>query len=145
MKRRDFTIGLLLTAAVGTVRAQEGRKQHRIAIVISTGRAASINDQGIRLWQAFFDELRRLGDVEGQNLAVERYSGKGQPDRLADLAREVVSRNPDLIVAIGPLLTLAVSGAPGTIPIIATGGYTIPPVAPLLAPPPAHLTGGCRY
>jgi putative ABC transport system substrate-binding protein len=77
--------------------------------VISTGPAASINDKGMRLWQAFFEELRRLGDVEGQNLAVERYSGEGRPERFADLAREVVSRNPDLIVAIGPLITLAVS------------------------------------
>jgi ABC-type branched-subunit amino acid transport system substrate-binding protein len=65
--------------------------------VISTGPAASINDKGMRLWQAFFEELRRLGDVEGENLAVERYSGEGRPERFADLAREVVSRNPDLI------------------------------------------------
>jgi len=35
------------------------------------------------IWQAFFEELRRLGDVEGQNLAVERYSGEGRPERLA--------------------------------------------------------------
>jgi putative ABC transport system substrate-binding protein len=100
--------------------------------VISTGPAASINDKGMRLWQAFFEELRRLGDVEGQNLAVERYSGKGRPERFADLAREVVSRNPDLIVAIGPLITLAVSAATSTVPIVATG--THPMVSPELAP-----------
>jgi ABC-type uncharacterized transport system substrate-binding protein len=103
-------------------------KQRRFAIVISTGPAASINDKGMRLWQAFFEELRRLGDVEGQNLAVERYSGKGRPERFADLAREVVSRNPDLIVAIGPLITLAVSAATSTVSIVATG--THPMVSP---------------
>ena len=96
--------------------------------MISTGPAASINDKGMRLWQAFFEELRRLGDVEGQNLAVERYSGKGRPERFADLAREVVSRNPDLIVAIGPLITLAVSAATSTVSIVATG--THPMVSP---------------
>ena len=128
MRRRDFTIGLLLASAAQSVRAQEPAKQRRIAIVISTGPAASINDKALRLWQAFFEELRRLGDVEGQNLAVERYSGEGRPERLADLAREVVSRNPDLIVAIGPLITLAVSAATSTVPIVATG--THPMVSP---------------
>jgi putative ABC transport system substrate-binding protein len=69
MRRRDLAIGLLLAAAVGTVRAQERAKQHRIAIVVSTTPAASISDTGNRIWQAFFEELRRLGDVEGQNLS----------------------------------------------------------------------------
>jgi putative tryptophan/tyrosine transport system substrate-binding protein len=78
MRRRDFTVGLLLASAAQSVRAQEPAKQRRIAIVISTGPAASINDQALRLWQAFFEELRRLGNVEGQNLAVERYSGEGR-------------------------------------------------------------------
>ena len=99
MRRRDFTIGLLLAAASRTVRAQEPAKQHRIAIVIPAVPSPSISDTGIRAWQAFFEELRRLGDVEGQNLTVERYSGEGHPEGYADLAREVVSRNPDVIVA----------------------------------------------
>lgn len=138
MRRRDFTIGLLLASATRPVRAQ---KQHRIAIVISTGPAASINDKALRLWQAFFEELRRLGDVEGQHLAVERYSGEGRPERLADLAREVVSRNPDLILAIGPLITLAVSAATSTIPIVATGTHPSSGVVPSLARPGGNMTG----
>ena len=121
MRRRDFTIGLLLAAAAQTVQAQERAKQHRIAIVVSTGPVARINDPGSRYWQAFWEELRRLGDVEGPNLTVERYSGEGRPEGFADLAREVVSRNPDVIVAIGGPITLAVSAATGTIPIVASG------------------------
>src|SRR5271165_733112 len=66
MRRRDFMMGLLLVAGPQSVRAQELAKQRRIAIVISTGPAASINDKALRLWQAFFEELRRSGDVEGQ-------------------------------------------------------------------------------
>jgi putative ABC transport system substrate-binding protein len=111
------------------------------AIVISTGPTASINDQALRLWQAFFEELRRLGNVEGQNLAVERYSGEGRPERLADLAREVVSRNPDLIAAIGPLITLAVSAATSTIPIVVTGTHPSSGVVPSLARPGGNMTG----
>jgi putative ABC transport system substrate-binding protein len=123
------------------VRAQQPAKQHRIAIVISTGPAASINDKGSRGWRAFFEELRRLGDLEGQNLNVERYSGEGRPEGLGDLAREVVSRNPDLILAIGPLITLLVSAVTDTIPIIATGTHTSSGAVPSLARPGGNITG----
>ncbi len=54
----------------------------------------------------------------------------------------MVSRSLDLIVAIGPLITLAVSGATGTIPIIATGDYTSSGVVPSLARPGGNMTGG---
>jgi putative ABC transport system substrate-binding protein len=141
MRRRDFTIGLLLAAAMQSVRAAESAKQHRIAIILSTGLAASINDTGIRAWQAFFEELHRLGDVEGENLTVERYSGEGRPEGLPHLVGEVVSRNPDLIVAIGPLITLAVSAVTETIPIVATGDYTSSGVVPSLARPGGNITG----
>jgi putative ABC transport system substrate-binding protein len=141
VRRRDFVTGLLLAAAIRIVRAQPPPEQRRIAIFISTGRAADINDKGIRAWRAFFEELRRLGDVEGQNLTVERYSGEGRPERLGDLAREVLTRNPDLIVAIGPLVTLAVSAVTDTIPIVATGDYTSSGVVPSLARPGGNITG----
>ena len=121
MRRRDFTIGLLLAAATRSVRAQEPAKQHRIAIVIAAGPVTRINDPGSRLLQAFLEELRRLGDVEGQNLTVERYSGEGRPEGYADLAREVVSRNPDVIVASSAPIAQAVRAATGTIPIVWIG------------------------
>jgi putative ABC transport system substrate-binding protein len=114
MRRRDFTVGLLLAATTQSVWAQEPAKQHRIAIVISTGPVTRINDPASRYWQAFWEELRRLSDVEGQNLIVERYSGEGRPALFADLAREVVSRNPDVILAIAGPISLAVSAATST-------------------------------
>ena len=49
-------------------------------------------------WRAFFRELRRLGYVEGEDLIIERYSAEGHHERYADLAREIVARNPDVIV-----------------------------------------------
>jgi putative tryptophan/tyrosine transport system substrate-binding protein len=130
-----------LTRKRQVVPAQELAKQRRIAIVISIGPAARINDPASRNWQAFWEELRRSGDVEGQNLTVERYSGEGRPERLADLAREVVGRNPDLILAIGPLITLAVSAVTSTIPIVATGTHPSSGVVPSLARPGGNMTG----
>ena len=72
MRRRDFTIGLLLASALQSVRARELANHHRIAIVRPAGPTALINDTGIRFYRAFFEELRRLGDIEGQNLACDR-------------------------------------------------------------------------
>ena len=97
MRRRDFTIGLLLAVATQSGRVQGPSKQHRIAIVITTGPVSRIDDPGSHFWHPFWEELRRLGDIEGQNLAVERYAGEGRPEGYADLFREVVNRNPDVI------------------------------------------------
>jgi putative ABC transport system substrate-binding protein len=145
MRRRDFTIGLALAAAARSGRAQERVKQHRIAIV-ATGPAARIHDPGVRAFQAFFEELARLGDVEGQNLTIEAYSGGGRPEGYADLAREVVNRNPDLIVASTDAIARAVRAATGAIPIVWIGGDPIQAgLATSLAHPGGNITGVTVY
>jgi hypothetical protein len=37
-----------------------------------------------------------LGDVEGQNLMIERYSSGGRPEGYADLAREVADNEREV-------------------------------------------------
>jgi putative ABC transport system substrate-binding protein len=110
-------------------RAGVRAKQRRIAIVIPSGPVARINDSLPRLYQPFFEELLRLGDVEGQNLTIERYSGEGRREGFADLAREVVTWNPDVIVAITNPVAQAVRAANRTIPIVWIGGRPMKPPA----------------
>ena len=140
MRRREFTAGLLLASVTG-VRAQELAKQHRIAMV-RPGPVALMSDTGLRIWRLFFEELRRLGDVEGQNLTVERYSSEGHPEGFADFAREIVNQNPDLIVAVTSPVALAIRAATGTIPIVWIG---LEPIqlgfATSLAHPSSNITG----
>jgi putative ABC transport system substrate-binding protein len=142
MRRRDFAIGLLLAGTVRTVRAQEPAKQRRIAIVIPAGPVARINDPESPYWQPFWEELRRLGDAEGQNLIVEGYSGEGRPEGYSDLAREVASRSPDVIIAITGPVALALRAATGGIPIVWIG---VDPIAgglvTSLAHPGGNITG----
>ena len=111
-------------------------------MVRSAGPVALMSDTGLRNWRAFLEELRRLGGVEGQNLTVERYSGEGHPETSADLAREVVGRKPDAIVAITNPIALAVRAATGTIPIVWIG---VEPIrlgfATSLAHPGGNITG----
>ena len=141
MRRRDIAIGLLLAAAARTGRAQEPPKQHRIAIVISAGPVARVYDPTSRAFQAFWQELHRLGDAEGQNLIVDLYSGEGRPAGFADLARRVVRENPEVIVAVAGPITSAISAATETIPIVASGTYTGSGVLPNLARPGGNMTG----
>jgi putative ABC transport system substrate-binding protein len=151
MRRRDFTAALLLAAATRSACAQEQAKQHRIAIVIPAGPVAIISEAssdtlGRRLWQPFFEELRRLDDVEGQNVIVERYSGEGRPDGYPDLAREIVSHNPDLIVAVTNPVALDVRSATGTIPIVWIGVEPIRVgLVTNLAHPGGNITGVSLY
>jgi putative tryptophan/tyrosine transport system substrate-binding protein len=141
MRRRDFMAGLLLATAVGRARAEEPVKQHRIAIVISTGPVARVYDPTSHAFQAFWQELHRLGDAEGQNLIVDLYSGEGRPAGFADLARRVVKENPEVIVAIAQPITSAISAGTQTIPIVASGTYTGSGVVPNLARPGGNVTG----
>jgi putative tryptophan/tyrosine transport system substrate-binding protein len=147
MRRRDFTIGVLLAAATQPVRAQEQAKQHRIAIVIPSGPVTRINlSGGSRFYQAIFEELRRLGDIEGLTLTVERYSGEGWPEGYLDLARQIVNRHPDVIIAATDPIAQAVRAANGTIPIVWIGGDPIRAgLATGLARPGGNVTGVTVY
>ena len=133
------------------MRAQEPPKRHRIAIIIPAGPVASISETSSdalsrRLYQPFFEELRRLGDVEGQNLTIERYSGEGRREGYADLAREVVNRNPDVIVARTSAIAQAARAASGTIPIVWIGANAIRDgLVTSLARPGGNITGVNLY
>ena len=121
MQRREF-ITLLGGAAAWPLaaRAQQPATQPRIAMFHPAIPPALLTETGGgSAWRAFFGELRRLGYVEGQNLIIERYSAEGHHERYADVAREIVTRNPDLIVTgTNPVVT-AFKAATSTIPIVA--------------------------
>jgi putative tryptophan/tyrosine transport system substrate-binding protein len=70
---------------------------------------------------AFFDELRRRGYVQGQNLVIERRDADSQPDRLAGVARELVAWKPHVITASAAGTNLALKAATPSIPIVMTG------------------------
>jgi putative ABC transport system substrate-binding protein len=141
VKRGDFAISLLLAAVTLSVSAQEQATQHRIAIVITAASTTQISNTGDPFWRAFFQELRGLGDVKGQNLTVERYSGEGRPEGYGDLLREVVSRSPDAIVA-NTATAQAARAATETIPIVWVGADPIRAgLVTGLARPGGNITG----
>jgi ABC-type uncharacterized transport system substrate-binding protein len=122
MKRREF-ITLLGGGAAAwplTTRAQQRPTRHSIAIFHPAIPAALLTETGGgSAWRAFFGELRRLGYVEGENLLIERYSAEGHHERYPDFARQIVTRNPDLIVTGTNPVVVAFTAATRTIPIVA--------------------------
>jgi putative ABC transport system substrate-binding protein len=144
MRRRDFIGGLLFAAATGRAQAQQTGKVYRIAIGHPIVPVADLNQasKGSFVIAAIFEELIRLGYVEGRNLLIERYSGEGRADHYPDLARQIVSRNPDLIIAINSFFVLDLKAATSTIPIVAAFGAPIElGIVPSLARPGGNITG----
>jgi putative ABC transport system substrate-binding protein len=62
--------------------------------------------------------LRETGFVDGQNVAIEYRWANGQPERLPDLAADLVLRKVNVIVAAGGAAALMVKTATSTIPIV---------------------------
>jgi putative ABC transport system substrate-binding protein len=94
-------------------------------------------------YKAYFDELNRLGFIEGQNLIVERYSGLGQPtDRYGDFARQIVASHPDVILPLSATIIKEIKALTTGIPMV---GPTADPVASglstNLARPDGDFTG----
>jgi len=67
-----------------------------------------------------------LGYAEGRNLIVQRYSAEGRAEGLAELAREVVRQQPDVISTNTGRMAQHLRAATTTIPIVTT---TTDPVA----------------
>jgi ABC-type uncharacterized transport system substrate-binding protein len=70
-------------------------------------------------WDAFRQELRELGYVDGHSIAFEYRRADGMPDRLAAAARELVQNPVDVIAAYGTPAAQAAQQASKSIPIVA--------------------------
>jgi putative ABC transport system substrate-binding protein len=139
----SILVAVVLLALGVTAEAQQPKKVPRIGYLSSVDPATdSASTEGIRL------ALRRLGYIEGQNIAIEYRYAEGKRDRtpeLAELAAELVRLKVDIIVVSGgtPLILLA-KNATKTIPIVMTGGGLDPVAAGLvesLARPGGNVTG----
>jgi len=93
-RRRFVAASVAALAAPRAAGAQQPGKVYRRAILGSAlpiGEMAETRDKNLK---AFFEELRRLGYREGQNLTVERRSAEGDARRFPELAREIVKLKP---------------------------------------------------
>jgi putative ABC transport system substrate-binding protein len=142
MTRRH--IGLLVTLALGffvmplTADAQPQGYMHRIGL-LGPGSSPVDDDSVLKVpLEAFRQDLRALGYIEGQNIALEyRWAGE-HLDRLPALAAELVRLQVDLIVVWTFPAALAAKHATTMIPILMVG---IRGLVASLSQPGGNLTG----
>lgn len=111
--RRQFLIALgVLPMLPLTDASSEEPRSVRIGVLLPVARAESI-------WPKLLPpELRKVGWVEGQNLAIKWLSTERRPERLPSLTAELVNLNVRLIVAIGDAEAVAARHATHSIPIV---------------------------
>lgn len=95
------------------------------------------------LVKALEDGLRELGYVEGRNLAIEYRSAEGRPERLPELAAELVRLRPDVIIPLSTPAAVAAKQATTTIPIVmvSPGEPVAAGLVASLARPGGNVTG----
>jgi len=116
MRRREV-ITLLggMVAWPFAVRAQQGERIRKIGVLMGI---AESNPQSAPRVKGMREELRQLGWTEGHNLQMDFRWAAGDPKQVMALARELVDRQPDLIIAQGTPTTAALLQQTSTIPIV---------------------------
>jgi putative tryptophan/tyrosine transport system substrate-binding protein len=125
--------------AVGVMaQAQQTGKIPRIGFLDSSTASGSAV-----LLRTFWQEMSKLGWIEGKNITIEYRFAEQKYERLPELAADLVRLKVDLIVASGTAAVLAAKSATTTIPIVMTSS-TNPVGARLiasLARPGGNVTG----
>ena len=116
MRRRDF-VTLMGGAAAWPLaaRAQQAAKYYRI------GYLALLPGEDTTLMKPLLERLHELGHAEGKNMLLEYRSAEDHPERLPELATELVQASPDVLIAgFGTLAAKAAKAATTTVPIVIT-------------------------
>ena len=95
------------------------------------------------LLDAFRQEMRKLGWIEGKNITIEYRFAEGKTERLPELAADLVRLKVDLIVVSWTGAALAAKSATTTIPIVMTnsGDPVGEGLVASLARPGGNVTG----
>jgi putative ABC transport system substrate-binding protein len=114
MDRRTFIesmAGAVFSAPLAA-EAQQARKVYRIGFLWES---STVFPDAI---EAFRQGLRDLGYVEGRTITIEYRWAEGKPERMRELAEELVRLKVDVIITPSSVYTGAAKRATSTIPII---------------------------
>jgi putative ABC transport system substrate-binding protein len=135
---RASALAAILLIATVPAHAQHTARVYRIGhLAFATCPAALSSSDPLRA------ALRDQGYVEGRNVVIECRGPAGQPDRLDDLAVELVRLKVDVLIAQGTPSALAARRATATIPVLFF--FVADPVGtglvPSLGRPGGNVTG----
>jgi len=130
-------IALAAFAAATATEAQPPAKRPRVGVLLL---GTPDTDPVLPSFRA---GLRELGYVEGKDVVLEYRFAEGKPDRLPDLARDLVNAKPDMVFAFGGDVAPFARAATSTIPIVMV--VSVDPVqaglVASLARPGGNITG----
>jgi putative ABC transport system substrate-binding protein len=101
-----FALGALFFALCISVEAQQPSQTPRVGYLVPASPSAIADRR-----EAFRQGLRELGYIEGKNIIVEYRYANGSPDRLRELAAELVRLKVDVIVTTSSAPTRAAKEA----------------------------------
>ena len=142
LQRREF-ITLLGGAAAWPLaaRAQQGERVRRIGALMTYDET---DPEGKRRYSAFTQALAALGWTDPRNLRIDlRWTG-GDINRIQAFAHELVSLQPDVILAGSTAATVALQRETRTIPIVFVNPAD-PVASGLVAPLNDCLAHKCRF
>ena len=106
-------VGLALAGALAPGGASAADKPFRVGV------ASLVNPRTAPQFVALEERLRRLLSAAGRELVIDFMVLEGDADRYPAAMRELVSRQPDVLIAPGPEVSLkAARAATQTIPIV---------------------------
>jgi putative ABC transport system substrate-binding protein len=117
MRRREFMtlVGGAMVALPLPALAQKAGRTYRLGCL-------SPHPRDIHFNVRFFDNLRRAGFIEGQNLTIDYRSLAPHIDLISQYAAELVIAQPDVIYAASGAAIHAVQQATKSIPIVGIAG-----------------------
>jgi putative ABC transport system substrate-binding protein len=117
MRRREF-ITLVGGAAAGwplAARAQQAERMLRLGVLMAVAESDADARKGISILQ---ERLQKLGWKDGNNIRIDYRWGNGNPDRIEDLAKELVELQPDVLVGHSTPSAKGLLKQTHTIPIV---------------------------
>jgi putative ABC transport system substrate-binding protein len=116
MRRREF-IAIAGGAAAWPLmaRAQQPERIRRVGILSNAGES---DPEAQSMVAALHQALRELGWVDGRNIRVDHRWAAGNSTRIADLAKQLVALQPEVLVAHTSVPVIALRKETTTIPIV---------------------------
>lgn len=115
VQRRKFLFATGALLATSLAHGQQTEKVRRIGYLSPE---VAESEPGRRNQRLLRESLRRVGYEEGRNLTIEWRFAESKPDRLDELAQDLVRRDVELIVAFTNAPILAAKRASHTVPIV---------------------------